>query len=143
MKIVSLNLKMHHKQTCQCVHFEILFGFLIFLGMWSHIKTTLQALTGGFKKSFSLYTFNRWGIFIFKEVQFHFFRILIANFFFGSSTVCVDRLTFLIFMKPLFFSGYIHLGPHFLHWNRNPKSCITWYISETETNYVFYESGSW
>ena len=24
--------------------------------------------------------------------------------------------------------------PHFLHWNWNPKSWITWYISETETN---------
>ena len=28
----------------------------------------------------------------------------------------------------------ILLGPHFLHWNENRKSWVTWYISETETN---------
>ena len=28
----------------------------------------------------------------------------------------------------------LYLGAYFLHWNQNPKSWITWHISETETN---------
>ena len=109
MKIVSLNLKMHHKQICQCVHLKILFGFLIFLGMWSHIKNILQALTWGFLKVLV-------GIHLFVEAfsysrrYYSIFQDTYCQLFFGSSTFCVNILTFLIFRKKtLLFK--IHLVP--------------------------------